>query len=138
MNISTETRTYFLPEKVAEQASVVHASCYRLSLSMLRRAEHEPVAVPVDNLHFTGLITDSEIHFADNSDMQIKISWHLHLTEARDVNDQHIPMKVIFYEQDLEQLQQRLTGEYYKALMLMDENYRDSLIPSGNSQIVPI
>ena len=135
MNISNQPQTFFLPEAISEQHSMVHASCYRLSLSMLRRAEHEPVPVLIDNLQYTALITDSNIYFADNSDMQIKISWHLHLAEARDVNEQHIPMKVMYYEHGLEQLQQKLTGEYYKALMLMDEKYRTELIPSGNTRI---
>ena len=135
MTISSQPQTFFLPKAISEQHSVIHASCYRLSLSVLRRAEHEPVPVLIEKLHYTALITDSNIYFADNSDMQIKISWHLHLAEARDVNEQHIPMKVVFYENGLDQLQQQLTGEYYKTLMLVDEKYQTDLIPSGNCRI---
>jgi hypothetical protein len=111
---------------------------------MLRRAEQEPVAIPIDSLGYTALLTDSLIYFAENAAAQtgegeiagtIKISWHLHIAEARDVNDQHIPMKIIFYDNGLQQLQQQLTNEFYKALMLMDESYRDNLIPSGLIEI---
>lgn len=143
---STETKqTFLLPKSISEQASIVHASCYRLSLSMLRRAEHEMVCVPIDSLNLKGLITDSAIFFADTHEAdteagkingKIKISWHLHLAEERDINEQHIPMKVIFYDNGLENLQQQITGEYYRALMLMDESYRNNLIPSGNIQII--
>lgn len=147
MKTQNELQTFLLPGKVTEQSSVIHSSCYRLSLSMLRRAEQQPVAVPIDSLGCIALITETEIFFAKprqqdeavkNADARIKISWHLHLAEARDVNDQHIPMRIIFYDHGLEQLQQQLTGEFYKALMLMDESYRDNLIPSGDIEIMPV
>ena len=143
---NTETnQTFLLPNNVSEQTSVIHASCYRLSLSLSRRAEHDMVSVPIDNLGLVGIITDSAIFFADVSDTAtsegdisgiIKISWHLHIAEERDINEQHIPMKIVFYDDDLENLQQKLTGEYYRALMLMDESYRNSPIPSGNIKII--
>ena len=138
MIISNQPQTFFLPEANSEQHSVIHASCYRLSLSVLRRAEHEPVPVLIEKLQYTALITDSNIYFADNNDMLIKISWHLHLAEARDINEQHIPMKVVFYQDGLDQLQQQLTGEYYKTLMLVDEKYQTDVIPSGNCRIQPL
>lgn len=144
MKNTQDPKIFFLPAKALEKSTVIHSSCYRLSLSILRRAEHEPVAVPIENLHCTALITDSEIYFADNNRTleadgvkghPIMISWHLHLAEARDISEQHIPMKTIFYENNLEEFQQQLTGEFYKALMLMDQSYRDGPIPVIQNQI---
>jgi len=144
MKNNHEPIIFFLPKKALEKSTVIHASCYRLSLSIFRRAEHDPVAVPIESLHCTALLTDSEIFFADNqrtleSDGMkghpVIISWHLHLAEARDMNEQHIPMKTIFYQEHLEEFQQQLTGEFYKALMLMDQSYRDGPIPTQHIQI---
>lgn len=139
-----KTRFYYLPKALTEQASVIHASCYRLALSMLRRADHEPVPVPVNSLDYTALLTDEDVFFADNQATEtrhgetgslIRLSWHLHLAEARDITVQHIPMKVVYYHHEMEKLQQQMTGEFYKALMLMDKQYGDRLIPSGNIHI---
>lgn len=147
MKNTQNSEIFFLPQKTLEKSNVIHSSCYRLSLSILRRAEHDPVAVPIENLHCTALITDSEIFFADTKrtleadDMKgypIIISWHLHLAEARDISEQHIPMKTIFYEENLEEFQQQLTGEFYKSLMLMDQSYRDGPIPVSENQIISL
>ena len=144
MQHTEEKQTFLLPENISEQTSVIHASCYRLSLSLLRRSEQDIVSVPIENLNLIGLVTDSAIFFADASDRtaeqgeisgKIRISWHLHIAEQRDVNEQHIPMKVVFYDHNLENLQQKLTGEYFRALMLMDECYRDKPIPPCSIQI---
>lgn len=144
MQNTEESNIFFLPQKALEKSTLIHASCYRLSLSIFRRAEHDPVAVPIESLDCTALITDSEIFFTDNqrtiesdgmTGHPVIISWHLHLAEARDINEQHIPMKTIFYQEHLEEFQQQLTGEFYKALMLMDQSYRDGLIPVQHNQI---
>ena len=144
MKNTHDSNIFFLPQKALEKSNVIHSSCYRLSLSILRRAEHDPVAVPIEKLNCTALITDSEIFFADNNRTiesegmkghPVMISWHLHLAEARDISEQHIPMKTIFYEDNLEEFQQQLTGEFYKSLMLMDQSYRDGPIPVIENQI---
>jgi len=149
MNNPESLHTYILPREVSRQDSVIHDSCYRMAQSMLRRSDTEPALVPINTMGYDALIYDSVISFADtgkrvsSSDTDdteahpIIITWQLHLAEDRDPRKQHIPMRVILHDKNLEKTQQRLTGEFYKALMLMDESYRDGLIPSVSVTVIP-
>lgn len=147
MKTPMKNMTFFTSHAVSKQASVIHSSCYKLSQSMLRRSETEPAVIPIDNMGYLAAINENTLTFIDRSKtvsinekqgFPVKIVWKLHLAEGRDSDDQHIPMDISFFDENLNETQQQLTGEFYKALMLMDESYRDNLIPSVKTEYVPL
>ena len=105
-------------------------------MSILNRAEKDLVVIPIEKLGMLAVISENKILFAElsseseQSAMPVKIGWEFLVAEDRDTNSQHLPMKTSFYSENLEELQQRLTGEFYKALMLADEKFRTTVIPA--------
>ena len=147
MKTPSKNMTFFTRTEVSKQASVIHSSCYRLSQSMLRRSESEPAVIPIDKMNFLAAIDENTLTFIDRSQQikqndkegyPVRITWKLHLAERRDNDDQHIPMDITYFDEDLNETQQQLTGEFYKALMLMDESYRDELIPTVKTEYIQL
>ena len=138
---------YIVPPVIDEKASVVHSSCYRLALSILRRASNEPVTVPIDAMGYTALIYENRILFSDNSSMishaevsghPVTMEWQFFIAEDRNHNDQHIPMQIRFHSNDLSDTQQQLTGEFYKAMMHIDQQFSEEPIPSASLDVISI
>lgn len=147
MNDSNDLDAYFLPKALDHRSSMVHSSCYRLSLSILRRATNDPVCIPIDSLNMEAIITENKIWFAENqptmkrhdeTGKKILICWEFYVAEARNSNDQHIPMKIIFYQPGLEELQNKLTGDFYKALMLVDQQHSETPIPAEDIRFIDL
>ncbi|NNJ90174.1 MAG: hypothetical protein HKP55_00745 [Gammaproteobacteria bacterium] len=142
---SNKKTVYIVPPVIDEKASVVHSSCYRLALSILRRASHEPVTVPIDAMGYTALIYENRILFADNSasinhaklsGYPVIMEWQFFIAEDRNHNDQHIPMQIRFHSDDLTDTQQQLTGEFYKAMMHIDQQFSAEPIPSASLDVI--
>jgi len=138
---------YIVPPVIDEKASVVHSSCYRLALSILRRATDEPVTVPIDGMGYTALIYENRILFSDNSFMirhdevsghPITMEWQFFIAEDRNQNDQHIPMQIRFHSDDQTDVQQQLTGEFYKAMMHIDQQFSEETIPAASLDVISI
>lgn len=47
-------------------------------------------------------------------------------------------MDIIFYGENRSDIQQQLTGEFYKALMLLDEKYKEKIIPTEAMKIIDL
>ena len=144
---SNKKTVYIVPPVISEKASVVHSSCYRLALSILRRASSQPVSVPIDAMGYTALIYENRILFSDNSSMishadvsghPVTMEWQFFIAEDRNHNDQHIPMQIRFHSDDLSDIQQQLTGEFYKAMMHIDQQFSEELIPSASLDVISI
>lgn len=132
---------FYIPKTFSNMSSMVHSSCYKLSMGILNRAEKDQVVIPIEKLGMLAVITDNKIMFtqqtadAEQDVIPIQISWEFLVAEDRDASSQHLPMNTSFFAENLEELQQRLTGEFYKALMLADEKYRDKVIPAQEIEI---
>ncbi|MGD2119149.1 MAG: hypothetical protein PVG66_12370 [Chromatiales bacterium] len=144
---SLHQQILFLPARFARESALIHTSCYNLAQSILERSELPYVPVSIDSMQYLAIIELNDIWFADTSSRishddqpgyRIMLSWHPHLAESRSEQDQHIAMEVTYYAPELEQLQQRLTGEFYKALMLLDAKFPQTTVPSQPYSIVPL
>ena len=141
MSTAIASYHFYLPKTLNHSSSMVHSSCYKLSMNILNRAEKDRVVIPIEKLGMLAVISANKIMFtpatseASRDAIPVKISWEFLVAEARDVNSQHLPMHTSFHDNNLEELQQQLTGEFYKALMLADEKYRDSAIPAQKIEL---
>ena len=141
MTSSLNSYHFYIPKTLSHASTMVHSSCYKLSMGILIRAEKDQVVIPIDKLGMLAVISDNKIMFTQQKPesqqhaIPVQISWDFLVAEDRDANSQHLPMNTTFFEENLEELQQRLTGEFYKALMLVDEKYRDKAIPAQEIEI---
>ena len=153
MASDTNKRTFYLPPVVKNRHTVVHSSCVRLSQNLLQRSSSKSLLVPIEAMHMLAILDRNKLYFADLQARHshanqlgdiIILSWTPHLAEAPDINNQHIPMELtchstpIAAKTDLNKMQQQLTGEFYKALMLLDKQFSGQKIPVAPFEIKPI
>lgn len=140
------TQTFFLPRKFSSQQSTIRAETYNLAHTLLKRSQSGYVFVPIRNLQYLAIIDGNDIWFVDSQayavnenegGRMITISWHTTAAE-RDSLDQSIPMDIVFYHQDMKDIQLRLCREFNEAMRLMDQRYRDQQIPSEGARIIQL
>jgi len=145
---STDKQQFlFLPPEFSKESAVIHVSCYKLALIVLNRSTFPHIIVPIEKLGYLAVIEPNAIWFTHNlsqtihdhqTGRMINLSWHPHIAESRNELDQHIPMDIIFYGENRSDIQQQLTGEFYKALMLLDEKYKEKIIPTEAMKIIDL
>lgn len=139
--------TLFLPTEVARQSSTIPADMFNLAHTLLNRTESKYVFIPIRSMQYLAVIEMHDIWFVDSQAYAVKkhvggrmitVSWHTRDEADRESLDQHIPMDIVFYDQDMTEIQLRLRGEFYKAMQLMDERYRNASIPAEGARIIPL
>lgn len=141
------TETFFLPDEVSRQSISIPADLYNISHTMLKRSENDCVFVPIRSLQYLGVITADEIVFVDSmayavqdghGGRVIKLSWQFHHGSARDSLGAPIECDVVYYHADGPEIQLRLVGELRQALRLMDERYREHVMPKQGARILKL
>ena len=139
---------FFIPREKSRQPTVIHRSCMRLARNLLSKSRNGMVTVPIEALEFIAVIKDDRLYFAETEKrnntgrlgLQVCIGWEPHLPENEDTAIQHLPMDLVLYKegQELNELQQKLTGELYRAMMLLDQQYSGQFLPSVDIEIARI
>lgn len=148
---SQASKTYFfIPPESSRATSVIHSSCLRLAKSILGKSRDGDTAlVPIEALDYIAIIAGTHIYFAGLADEQdsdgrrgltVSMCWQPHLPEDEDINIQHIPMDLVYFSpaESLPNLQQQLTGEFYKALMLIDKQYAGQKLPASVIEMIKV
>lgn len=140
-------QTFFLPRQFSGQSSTIASTTYNLAHTLLNRTDSDHIFVPIRSLQYLVVIDGNDFWFVDSQayavnenegGRMITISWHTEAELYRDSLEQNIPMKIIFYDQDMQAVQLRLTGEFYQAMQLMDQRYRDQQIPAEGARIIEL
>lgn len=125
----------------------MRSETYNLAQTLLKRTQSDHVFVPIRSLQYLAVIDGKDIYFVDSrayavndneGGRMITISWHPSAGNERDSLEQHVPMKINFYHQDMKEIQSRLFQEFHHAMELMDQNYRDEQIPSEGAHIIEL
>jgi len=140
-----ETHSFFIPPAFSTQLSAINSAAYNLAHILLNRTESDYVLVPVRSMQYLAVIDGNDFWFVDSQayavnqnegGRMITVSWHTDSASERTSLGQNIPLKVIFYARDMQQIQTRLTGEFYQAMQQMDQRYRDQQIPAEGAKII--
>lgn len=138
-------QTFFLPQSCAQKSSMVAAETYNLAHTLLNRSDSTYVFVPIRSMQYLAIIEGHDIWFVDSQAYAVSqneggrlitISWHTDSTIERKALNENFPLKVVFYQANMGDIQLRLTGEFHKAMLLMDERYRDQQIPDEGARII--
>ena len=101
----------------------------------------------IDSMKYKALIFENRICFVNEANTMthngqaghpVCIEWQFLLAEARNTNDQHIPMESRFFTTNLAAVQQKLTVEFYNAMMRADELHQDGVIPTPAVQLLSL
>lgn len=141
------TETFFLPHEISRESASIPADLYNVTHTILRRSDNDCVFVPIRSLQYLGIITASEIVFVDSmaytvqdghGGRLIKLSWQFHHRVARDSLDAPMQCDVVHYHADAGEIELRLVGEFRQALQLMDERYREHIMPQEGARILKL
>lgn len=138
---------FFLPKQFLTTASKLRSETYNLAHTLLNRTDSDHVFVPIRSLQYLAVIDGNDFWFVDSqayavSDNEggrmITISWHPDTMIHRESLEDNIPMKINFYDQDMQAIQVRLCREFYEAMQLMDQRFRDEKIPAEGARILQL
>jgi len=143
-----DTQSFFTPDEFSRKKSRLLAAAYNLAHVLLNRSQSSHVFIPIRSLQYLAIIEKNAFWFVDSlayavsgneGGRLIRVSWHpiISATE-RDGLTQHMDCEVIYYGEDMSDIQTRLTGEFYQAMLQIDQRHRDSLPSNGKIKILPL
>ncbi len=141
------TETFFLPDEVESREWSLPADIYNPSRTLLTRSEFDCLFVPIRSMQYLGIITREEIVFVDSQAYAwreneggrlIMLAWRFDPASVRESLGEPMPCHVIHYHPDCDPIQLRLVSAYKEALNLLEERYRNSVLPEGGARIVKL
>ncbi len=138
-------QTFFLPTPCKHFSSMVRAETYNLAHTLLNRSDSEYVFVPIRSMQYLAVIEGHDIWFVDSlayavneneGGRLITISWHTNPKMERNALIENTPIEIIFYQKHISEIQLRLSSEFHRAMLLVDERYRDQQIPDEGARII--
>ena len=141
-----DKQTFFLPNRFCESHSTIPFSSYNLARSLYKRAQSKPVFIPIRSMQYLAIVDGDDYWFVDSQAYAVRnerggrmitVSWHPD-AQGRESILQNLPMRVVYYDCDMSEVQARLLGEFQKAMQLVDSRYRDEQLPPDGAEIVEI
>lgn len=143
-----DTQSFFTPDEFSCQQTRLMSQTYNLAHVLLNRSKSSHVFVPVRSLQYLAIIEKNAFWFVDSLSYAIrgdeggrliKISWHPLLSAChREGLTQNMVCHVIFYGEDMSEIQSRLISEFHKSMHLIDQRYRDALDAHRIVSILPL
>ena len=143
-----DTQSFFTPDDFFCQKSTLLSKAYNLAHVLLNRSESSHLFVPIRSLQYLAIIEKNTFWFVDSQAYAvrgdeggrlIRVSWQPVIdTNQREGLTQHMNCRVIFYGEDMSEIQTRLSGEFYKAMQLIDQRHCDSLSSNCRVNILPL
>ena len=144
---TTVSETFFLPKEVERKAWLVPAEIYNLYHSLQVRDHDGHVFVPIRTLQFMAILDKNEIVFVDSQAYAVAnneggriilIAWKFPISHDRDSLEEPMQSEVVFYDKKDDDLQLRLVSEFREAMELMDQRYRDEIMPKQGAKILTL
>jgi len=141
------TETFFLPHEISRESTCIPADLYNITHTILKRSDNDCVFVPIRSLQYLGIITEGEVVFVDSmaytvqdghGGRLIKLSWQFHHRSARESLGSPVQCDVVRYHEDAAEIELRLVAEFRQALKLMDERYREHVMPQDGARILKL
>ena len=143
-----DTQSFFTPDEFFCQQTRLLSQTYNLAHVLLKRSQSDHLFVPIRSLQYLAVIEKNAFWFVDSlayavrgdeGGRLIRISWHplIHSNEREGLN-QDMDCRVIFYGEDMSEIQNRLNSEFYQSMLQIDQRHRDSLPTDGKVSILPL
>ena len=142
-----DTQIFFKPTEFACQKKQLPAITYNLAQVLLNRSKSTHLFIPIRSMQYLAIIEADAFWFVDSLAYAVRnneggrliaVSWHPVLSaQDRAGLNQHMTCRVIFYGEDRAGIQIRLPKEFFTALQLIDQRYREKNIPQNGAQILP-
>ena len=143
-----DTQSFFTPDEFSRQESRLLSQTYNLAHVLLNRSQSSHLFIPIRSLQYLAVIEKDAFWFVDSlayavrgdeGGRLIRVSWHpLISAHERESLTQNMDCRVIFYGDDMSEIQKRLNSEFYKSMLQIDQRHRDSLKSDCKVSILPL
>jgi len=143
-----ESQSFFKPDEFSCQDSTILANCYNLAHVLLKRSQSDHLFVALRALQYLAIIEKDSFWFVDSmayavrgdeGGRLIRVSWHpIKTPHERDSLTENMDCHVIFYGQDMQQVQRRLATQLYQGLLLVDKHNKEQLKVDCVVSILPL
>lgn len=143
-----DTQSFFTPDEFSSKETRIISRTYNLAHVLLHRSQSDHLFVPIRSLQYLAIIEKNAFWFVDSlayavrgdeGGRLIRVSWHpLISANERDGLTQHMDCRVVYYGEDMSEIQNRLCNEFYQSMLEIDKRHRDSLAASCKINILPL
>lgn len=143
-----DSQSFFTPDEFFCQKARLISKTYNLAHILLNRSQSSHLFIPIRSMQYLAIIEKTAFWFVDSlayavrgdeGGRLIRVSWHPIINASqRDGLTQHMDCRVVFYGQDMSEIQNRLNSEFYQAMLLIDQRHRDSLVANCKVSILPL
>jgi len=143
-----DTQSFFTPDEFFCRKTRLLSRTYNLAHVLLNRNQTDHLFVPIRSLQYLAIIEKNAFWFVDslayavrNDDggRLIRVSWHpLINPNQREGLTQDVDCRIIFYGEDMSDIQTRLSSEFYQSMLQIDQRHRDSLNAACKVKILPL
>ena len=143
-----DTQSFFTPDEFLCQETRLLSQTYNLAHVLLNRSQSSHLFIPVRSLQYLAIIEKNAFWFVDSlayavrgdeGGRLIRVSWHpLISAHEREGLTQNMDCRVIFYGEDMSEIQKRLNSEFYQSMLQIDQRHSGSLNTDCNVSILPL
>jgi len=143
-----DTQSFFTPDEFFCLKTRLLSKTYNLAHILLTRSQSSHLFIPIRSMQYLAIIEKNAFWFVDSlayavredeGGRLIRVSWHPIINaNERDGLTQNMDCRVIFYGGDMREIQNRLNGEFYESMRLIDQRHRDSLNTECKVSILPL
>ena len=143
-----DTQSFFTPDEFSCQETRLLSQTYNLAHVLLNRSQSSHLFIPIRSLQYLAIIEKDAFWFVDSlayavrgdeGGRLIRVSWHpLISAHEREGLTQNMDCRVIFYGEDMTEIQKRLNSEFYQSMLQIDQRHRDTLNTDCNVSILPL
>jgi len=143
-----DTQSFFTPDEFFCQKTRLLSRIYNIAHVLLNRNQADHLFVPIRSLQYLAIIEKNAFWFVDSlayavrddeGGRLIRVSWHpLISPNQREGLTQDMDFRVIFYGEDMSDIQTRLCSEFYQSMLQIDQRHCDSLNTDCKVSILPL
>ena len=140
-------QTFFRPEEVAREQVNIRADLFNRCRLALNRSNTDCAFIPVRSMQFQAVISRDEIIYVDNQAYRVQddqggrlivLAWDLTAADQRESITDPVPIEIIYFHENLRDIQRRLIGEFPAALSLHEEKEHSHEDRSQAADVIPL
>lgn len=130
--------TFYREDPLEVRPAHLSANIYNLAHRLLVRGGADCLFVPIRAIQYMAVLDAEEIIFVDREAKHlVEIAWRKFRPQARAALSDPVPYEIHLYLDKANETLARLQGEFFKALMQMDERTASGRLAVDDAPIVP-
>jgi len=140
-------QTFFRPEEVSRERVNIRADLFNRCRLALNHSNTDCAFIPIRSMQFQAVISRDEIIYVDNQAYRVQddqggrlivLAWDLTAAGERKSITDPVPIEIIYFHENLRDIQRRLIGEFPTALSRHEEKEQDHEDRSQDADVIPL